>query len=77
MCIRDSSDTVWHDFGAKYGLLIKDMGLLSRAIFIVDQQGKIAYKELVSNISNHPNYEMALATLTALSPATASDDTKK
>jgi len=71
------SDTVWHDFGAKYGLLIKDMGLLSRAIFIVDPQGQIAYKEIVPNISNHPNYEMALATLTALSPATVSKSNSK
>lgn len=61
------SDAVWRDFGAKYGLLIKDMGLLTRAIFIIDEQGKIAYKELVANISQHPNYDNALATLKALS----------
>ncbi len=54
------SDSVWRDFGAKYGLLIKDMGLLTRAIFIIDSTGKIAYKELVENISKHPNYEKAL-----------------
>lgn len=61
------SDAVWRDFGAKYGLLIKDMGLLTRAIFIIDEQGKVAYKELVENISQHPNYDNALATLKALS----------
>ncbi len=60
------SDSVWRDFGAKYGLLIKDMGLLTRAIFIINKQGKIAYKELVPNISNHPNYKQALAALTKL-----------
>lgn len=60
------SDAVWRDFGSKYGLLIKDMGLLTRAIFIIDEQGKIAYKELVANISQHPNYDNALATLKAL-----------
>ena len=70
------SDSVWHDFGAKYGLLIKDMGLLSRAIFIIDAQGKIAYKEIVPNISNHPNYDMALATLSALSPAIIPEESK-
>ncbi len=61
------SDAVWRDFGTKYGLLIKDMGLLTRAIFIIDEQGKIAYKELVANISDHPKYDDALATLKALS----------
>lgn len=62
------SDAVWRDFGLKYGLLIKDMGLLTRAIFIIDVENKIAYKELVSNISNHPDYDNALATIKALVP---------
>lgn len=65
--IKVLSDAVWRDFGTKYGLLIKDMGLLTRAIFIIDEQGKVAYKELVANISDHPKYDDALATLTALS----------
>lgn len=62
------SDAVWRDFGLNYGLLIKDMGLLTRAIFIIDAENKIAYKELVSNISNHPDYDNALATIKALVP---------
>ena len=62
------SDAVWREFGSKYGLLIKDMGLLTRAIFIIDQQGNIAYKELVANISEHPDYDTALATLKVLHP---------
>ncbi len=67
--IKVLSDAVWRDFGTKYGLLIKDMGLLTRAIFIIDEQGKVAYKELVANISDHPQYDQALATLRALSSA--------
>ncbi len=62
------SDSVWRDFGSNYGLLIKDMGLLTRAIFIIDSSGKVAYKEIVANISKHPNYELALSTIKALSP---------
>ncbi len=54
------SDSVWRDFGAKYGLMIKDMGLLSRAIFVIDKKGKISYKELVADISTHPDYDAAL-----------------
>jgi thiol peroxidase len=65
------SDSVWRDFGNKYGLLIKGMGLLTRAIFIIDHQGKIAYKELVANISQHPDYDTALAKLEELSPLQA------
>ena len=67
--IKVLSDAVWRDFGQKYGLLIKDMGLLTRAIFIVDTEGKIAYKELVGNISQHPDYDTALAKLKSLSQA--------
>ncbi|NQZ20522.1 MAG: thiol peroxidase [Colwellia sp.] len=69
------SDSVWRDFGSNYGLLIKDMGLLTRAIFIIDSSGKVAYKEIVANISKHPNYELALATLTALSPTDVTHQT--
>ncbi len=72
--IKILSDSVWRDFGSKYGLLIKDMGLLTRSIFIIDEQGKIAYKELVDNLSKHPNYEMALATLKALAPVEPKKD---
>ncbi|MBB1382420.1 thiol peroxidase, partial [Shewanella sp. SR41-2] len=37
--IKVLSDSVWRDFGEKYGLLIKDRGLLARSIFIIDPQG--------------------------------------
>lgn len=67
--VKVLSDAVWRDFGSNYGLLIKDMGLLTRAIFIIDSSGKIAYKELVANISNHPDYDTALTTLKAITPA--------
>ncbi|OKY28000.1 thiol peroxidase [Thalassotalea sp. PP2-459] len=60
------SDSVWRDFGKKYGLLIKDMGLLTRAIFVIDATGKVTYKELVADISQHPDYDAALAALEAV-----------
>ena len=49
------------------------MGLLTRAIFIIDEQGKVAYKELVPDISQHPNYENALATIKALNTSEISE----
>ena len=69
--VKVLSDAVWRDFGQKYGLLIKDMGLLTRAIFIIEPNGTIAYKELVENISSHPDYDMALSTLKALTTPNA------
>lgn len=61
--IKVLSDSVWRDFGDKYGLLIEDYGLLARAIFIIDADGKLQYQELVPNITAHPNYDAALAAL--------------
>lgn len=61
--IKVLSDSVWRDFGEKYGLLIEDYGLLARAIFIVDAEGKLKYQEVVPNIAQHPNYDAALEAL--------------
>lgn len=61
------SDSVWRNFGEKYGVLIKGMGLLTRSIFIIDSNQKIVYKELVQNISEHPNYTKALNKAVTLS----------
>jgi len=66
--IKVLSDSVWRDFGAKYGLIIKNMGLLTRAIFIIDEKGKIQYKELVANISQHPDYAKALTAVKDIAP---------
>jgi len=71
--IKVLSDSVWREFGASYGLLIKDMGLLTRAIFIINDQGKIVYKELVANISQHPNYDKALAKVRYTAPVIVLD----
>jgi len=65
--IKVLSDSVWRDFGEKYGLLIKDMGLLTRAIFLINDKGIVVYKELVANISKHPNYDAALNAIKSLS----------
>jgi len=55
------------DFGEKYGVLIKDMRLLARAIFIVDKDDVVRYVEYVKDVSMHPDYAQALAELKKLS----------
>ncbi|RHW75416.1 thiol peroxidase [Colwellia sp. RSH04] len=72
--IKVLSDSVWREFGINYGLLIKDMGLLTRAIFIVNQEGKVVYKELVANISEHPNYDKALEFIKNTAPVVVLDE---
>ena len=60
------SDFQAGDFGKQNGLEIVDgplTGLHSRAIIVVDANGKITHTEQVSEIANEPNYEAALAAL--------------
>lgn len=48
------------DFGKKYGALIKELRLLTRAIFVVDANDKVTYVEYVGEVSDHPDYDKAL-----------------
>ena len=53
-------------FGTDYGLTIIDgplAGLLSRAIVILDENGKVVYSEQVPEIAQEPDYEAALKSL--------------
>ena len=53
-------------FSISYGTLIAEgalRGLSARAIFVIGKDGKVAYKELVPEITEEPNYEAALAAL--------------
>src|SRR5579875_1700895 len=47
-------------FGEAYGVLIKELYLLARVVFVVDKNDKITYVEYVKEVANHPNYEAAL-----------------
>ncbi|MBB1385904.1 thiol peroxidase [Pseudoalteromonas sp. SG45-5] len=60
------SDSVWRDFGQKYGLIIKDMGLLTRSVLILDRSHNIIYKQLVSSLSTEPEYNSVLEKLKTL-----------
>ncbi|OCQ22429.1 lipid hydroperoxide peroxidase [Pseudoalteromonas luteoviolacea] len=64
--VQTLSDSVWRNFGEQYGLLIKDMGLLSRAVFVLDKSHKVQYKQLVDNLATEPDYAAAIASLKAL-----------
>ena len=54
------------NFGKSYGVRIADgplAGLLSRAIVVIDEDGKVAYTEQVPEIAQEPNYDAALKAL--------------
>lgn len=48
------------DFGEKYGVLIKELRLLARSIFVVDENDKVVYTEYVPEVTTHPDYDAAL-----------------
>ncbi|ASA97668.1 thiol peroxidase [Anoxybacillus flavithermus] len=47
-------------FGQAYGVLIQELRLLARAVFVVDRNDRVTYVEYVSEATNHPNYEAAI-----------------
>ncbi len=47
-------------FGMNYGVLIKELRLLARAVFVVDRGGMVRYVELVKEVTHEPDYDAAL-----------------
>ncbi len=47
-------------FGKAYGVLIKDIRLLARAVFVVSEDGIIRYIQIVPELTDEPDYEAAL-----------------
>ena len=53
-------------FGTAYGVLIKELRLLARAVFVVDRDGVIRHIQLVKEISEEPDYEEVLGAVREL-----------
>jgi thiol peroxidase len=63
-----ASDFRYRDM-EKYGVLISEgalKGVLARAVFVVDGEGKIVYKQLVPEITEEPNYDDVLSCVKSL-----------
>ena len=58
--LQTLSDHRGASFGQAYGVLIKELRLLARAVFVVDEEGVIRYKEIVKELTNEPDYDAAL-----------------
>ena len=54
------SDHRTASFGQAYGVLIKDLRLLARAVFVVDKKGIVRYENIVPEIAHEPDYDEAL-----------------
>lgn len=58
--VQTLSDHRTASFGLAYGVLIKDLRLLARAVFVVDREGILRYSELVKEIGDSPNFDAIL-----------------
>lgn len=59
--LQTLSDHREASFGTNWGVLIKDVRLLARAVFVVDADDTIRYVELVRQTGTEPDYDRALA----------------
>lgn len=57
------SDYREHDFGKHYGVLIEELKLLTRAVFIINKNGLLTYRQIVPEITQQPDYDAVLAEL--------------
>lgn len=60
------SDYQTGEFGKAYGVFIKEFALDMRAIFVVDANNTIQYVEYLTEMTEHPNYDSAIAAVKAL-----------
>jgi thiol peroxidase len=64
--VQTLSDHRDASFGTAYGILIKELRLLARAVFLVDQKGILRYQQLVKEVTSEPDYNAVLAELKKL-----------
>ncbi|MCX7794283.1 MAG: thiol peroxidase [Thermodesulfovibrionales bacterium] len=58
--VKAYSDHRDASFGNAYGVLIKELRLLARSIFVIDKNDRIIYIEIVPEITNQPDYDKAI-----------------
>jgi len=63
LCVKLLSDHRDASFGKTYGVLIKELRLLARAVFVVDANDVVQYVEYVKEVTHEPNYDAALNVL--------------
>ncbi len=66
------SDYKYSSFGINYGLLIRELGLLARSVWIVDKNNIIRYVQIVDELTSPPDYARALAALADILKSPAS-----
>ena len=63
------SDFKGQKFAHDYGVYLNDLGIMARCVFIIDKDGKIAYTQLVPEVSQEPDYNAVIEKARALASA--------
>ncbi|QGQ45377.1 thiol peroxidase [Metabacillus sediminilitoris] len=58
--VKTLSDHRDLSFGEAYGVHIKELRLLARAVFVIDSSDRVTYVEYVNEVTNHPDYHAAI-----------------
>jgi thiol peroxidase len=64
--LRVGSDYMNRDFGTAWGVLIDELKILARAVFVLDGQGVVRYAQVVTEVAEEPDYDKAIAALEKL-----------
>ncbi len=64
--LKTASDYQDRSFGRNWGMLIDELKILARGVFVLDKDGKVTYAELVKEVASEPNYDAALKALKSL-----------
>ena len=65
--MKVGSDYQAGEFGKSWGVMIDELKLLARAVYVLDSQGKVVYAEIVPEVTSEPNYDAALSALKSAS----------
>lgn len=55
------------EFGEKYGFILEPLRLLARGVVIIDKEGIVKYVEYVPEVTNEPDYKLAIEAIKKLS----------
>ena len=58
--VETLSDYKDHSFSKAFGLRIKELGLLARAVYVIDKDGMVKYGQIVTEVTDEPDYSAAL-----------------
>lgn len=61
--VQTLSDYKDRSFGKEFGTYIKELGLLTRAVFVIDENDKVIHVEYCEEVTAEPNYEAVLNAL--------------